>query len=180
MGTTQKKGEKRSLESNGSEDHSAKRAKKSAADKKEMVADYETRLKEKHGDKFSRFQFKIWAESLASGQYLDLETPPGYAMFNRESDKKTSKESNVESVMNGMLCIMNTLCQAITPTSSPPASKRSGSTLSPMKKAELRRTYLKQLSELHQLYDSQIITEEEYEEQREELIASMRNLKKHM
>ena len=85
------------------------------------------KLGEKHGDKFSRFQFKIWAESLASGQYSDLETPPGYA-----TEKKTSREGNVESVMNGMLSIMNTLCQAITPTSSPPGSKRSGSTLSPM------------------------------------------------
>ena len=46
-----------------------------------------------------------------------------------------------------------------------------------MKKAELRSTYLKQLGELHQLRDNGILTEEEYEEQREDQIDSMRNLK---
>ena len=46
-----------------------------------------------------------------------------------------------------------------------------------MKKAELRSTYLKQLGELRQLRDNGILTEEEYEEQREDQIDSMRNLK---
>ena len=46
-----------------------------------------------------------------------------------------------------------------------------------MKKAELRSTYLKQLSELSQLCDNGLLTEDEYEEQREDLIDSMLNLK---
>ena len=47
-----------------------------------------------------------------------------------------------------------------------------------MKKAELRSTYLKQLGELCQLRDNRILTEEQYEEQREDLNDSMRcNLK---
>ena len=46
-----------------------------------------------------------------------------------------------------------------------------------MKKAELYSTYLKQLGELRQLRDNRILTEEEYEEQREDLIDSIRNLK---
>ena len=46
-----------------------------------------------------------------------------------------------------------------------------------MKKAELCSTYLKQLDELRQLSDNRILTEEEYEEQREDLIDSIRNLK---
>lgn len=52
-----------------------------------------------------------------------------------------------------------------------------GSTLSPMKKAELRSTYMKQLSELRQLHDNGVLTEDEYEEQREELVQLMRQLK---
>ena len=46
-----------------------------------------------------------------------------------------------------------------------------------MKKAELHSTYLKQSSELHQLRDNGILNKEEYEEQREDLIDSMRSLK---
>ena len=77
--------------------------------------------------------------------------------------------------MSGMMNMVNTLCQAITPRVTPPERRQTG--LSPMKKAELRSTYLKQLNELHQFRDNGILTEEEYEEQREDLIDSMRNLK---
>ena len=47
-------------------------------EKRALVDNYEQQL---HEDKYSRFQIKIWAEALASGQYSDLDTPPGYAMF---------------------------------------------------------------------------------------------------
>ena len=43
-------------------------------------------------------------------------------------------------------------------------------TLSPMKKAKLRSTCMKLLSELRQLHDNGVLTEDEYEEQREELV----------
>ena len=46
-----------------------------------------------------------------------------------------------------------------------------------MKKAELKSTYMKQLSELRQLHDNGVLTEDEYEEQREELVQLMRQLK---
>ena len=39
-----------------------------------------------------------------------------------------------------------------------------------MKKAKLRSTCMKQLSEFRQLHDNRVLTEDEYEEQREELV----------
>ena len=134
------------------------------------MANYEQQLQQKHEDKYSRFQIKIWAEALASGQYSDLDTPPGYAMFVREKDKKTAKDENID-VMSGMINMMNTLCQALTPKVTPP-EKRQNVELSPMKKAGSRSTYLKQLGQLSQLHDNRIPTEEEYEEQREYRIMS--------
>ena len=56
-------------------------------EKKALLADYEHQL-QKHENKYSRFQIKIWAEALDSRQYSDLDTPPGYAMFGQEKDKK--------------------------------------------------------------------------------------------
>ena len=43
-------------------------------------------------DKYSLFQLKIWAEELVSGQCPDMDTPPGYAMFNCEKEKKARME----------------------------------------------------------------------------------------
>ena len=80
----------------------------------------------------------------------------------------------MSGVMNNIM--INTLCQALTPKFTPP-EKGQNIRLSPMKKAELRSTYLKQLGELRQLHDNGILTEEVFEELREDLIDSMRNLK---
>lgn len=52
-----------------------------------------------------------------------------------------------------------------------------GATLSPMKAAELRSTYIKQLGEL-KIIENGILTNEEYEEQREDLVQLMRQLNK--
>ena len=48
-----------------------------------------------------------------------------------------------------------------------------------MKRAELRSMYMyiKQKAEVRQLYDNGILSEEEYEEQRLELVDSLRQLK---
>ena len=150
-----------------------------AADERKALADdFEQKLEEKHRDKnYSRFQIKIWAEALASNQHTDMECPPAYAMFGRE--RKCTKDSGSvnETVMNGMLNVVNTLCQAIQSPLNSREISRKQATLSPVKKAELRGTYLKQLSELHQLHDAGILSEDEYEEQRMELIVAMRNLK---
>ena len=81
--------------------------------------------------------------------------------------------------MNGMLTIVNTLCQALVPhdLASPAATRLPSATFSPMKKAELRGTYFKQLVDLRNLFDQGILTEDEYKEQKEDLVDAMRKLK---
>ena len=131
-------------------------------------------MKEKHADKFSKFQYKFWAEMLAHDQHQSFEDPPGHTMFRRENKwaKKGQDNPADDSVISGMLSIMNSLCSAITPNQSTHEVKRT--TWSPMKKAELRSTYIKQLSELRSLHESAVLSTEEYEEQRKEVIDLMR------
>ena len=54
---------------------------------------------------------------LANGGYSDLDTPPaGAAMFHRETAMKRSKtENSNDTFMNGMLTVVNTLCQVLVP-----------------------------------------------------------------
>ena len=75
-----------------------------------------------------------------------------------------------------MVTVTDKLCSALTPKQIENDKKAITSTLSPMKKAELRSTYMKQLSELRQLHDNGVLTEDEYEEQRE-LVQLIRQLK---
>ena len=85
-----------------------------------LAEENEMKLKEKHADKFSNFQYKFWVEMLAHDQHQSFEDPPGHAMFRRESKcaKKGQDGTADGDVITGMLSIMNTLCGAITPAQS--------------------------------------------------------------
>ena len=93
--------------------------------------------------------------------------------------------SDLSAAVVEMVSVVGTLSQALStsaqtqlnrPTTS--TSRSSVATWSPMKRAELRSMYLKQMTELRQLYDSGILCEEEYEEKRLELVDLLRQLKK--
>ena len=120
--------------------------------KKALVEDFELKLQEKHKDKYTRFQIKLWAEMLSTGVHSDLDNPPAASMFGRDKHaKRQSEPSGNDTVVSQMMAVMNTLCQAKTPK--PETRKKLSPDFSPVKRAELRGTYLKQLSELRQLLD---------------------------
>ena len=106
-------------------------------------------------------------------------------MFHRETAMKRAKtESSNDILMSGMLTMVNTLCQKLVPqqnsdqaTPAPAPAPIPSATFSPMKKAELRGTCFKQLVELRNLFDQGILTEDEYKEQKEDLVDAMRKLK---
>ena len=97
---------------------------------------------------------------LANGGYSDTDTPPaGAAMFHRETAMKHAKtESSNDILMSGMLTMVNILCQKLAPQQSSDQATIAptpipSATFSPMKKAELRGTYFKQLVELRNLLE---------------------------
>ena len=100
-------------------------------------------------------------------------------MFGRDKHPKRHSESSAnETVVSQMFGKMNTLFQALTPKQVETEKKTAFlSGWSPMKREELRGTYLKQLGELRQLLDQDILTEQEHEEQRGDLVDAKRQLK---
>ena len=89
-------------------------------------------------------------------------------MFTRGM-KHQKQPENRDPVVSGMMSVVNTLCQAVTskPSLAPASAKR----------AELCSTYIKQLGELRRLFDNDILSPEEYEEQRSHIVSLMRELK---
>ena len=84
---------------------------------------------------------------------------------------------STSSVVDGVLTVMNTLCQALAIANRQTEAPTPSPTFSPMKCAQLHSTYLKQLSELRDLHDAGILHQDEYEEQRSDLVNLMRQLK---
>ena len=145
-------------------------------ERKIQAKEYEQKLMETHKDKWTSFQYKLWAEMLVCGTHTSVEDPPSASMFSRDT-KRSSNPTLNDSVVKGMMTAMNSLCQALVPKETSSVEKRTLLS-SPMKKAELRGTYMKQLNELRQPHDSGILDQEEYEEQRSDLVGLMRQLKK--
>ena len=141
---------------------------------------FEQILSEKHGGKFSPFQYKLWAEMYVGKIHLSLGEPPAAAMFKRDAKQPKKPPDLNTTVVDGVLTVVNTLCQALAPTNrltEKQCAPASSPTFSPMKRAQLCSTYLKQLSELRDLHDAGVLHQDEYEEQRSDLVNLLRQLK---
>lgn len=137
-------------------------------ERRTQAKENEEKLMDLHKDKWTSFQYKLWAEMLVYGTHSSFEEPPSSSMFVRDKKHPSSSSHVGDDTAVGMVAAMSTLCQALIPkeTPKPPIS-------SPMKNAQLRGTYMKQLNELRQLYDSEILTKDEYEGQRSNLVKLM-------
>ena len=114
------KPKKRALNEGSQARHISESAKKLKMSKQEeqraMTEEYETKLKDKHGDKFTSFQFKLWAEMLTSGVHNDLDVPPAASMFGRESKKGRTLQkdsSDLSTAVVDMVSVVSTLSQAL-------------------------------------------------------------------
>ena len=133
-------------------------------EQKAKAKEYEQTLVGLHKDKWTSFQYKLGGNAIVCGTRTSLDKPPSASVFSRESKRSTTASSSLNNtVVSGMMTMMSSLCQAL-------VTKPAGSTCgSPVKRAELRGTYIKQLPELKQLRDSGILDEGEYEEQRSDI-----------
>jgi len=100
----------------------------------------------------------------------------------REAKHPKRNESTVnETVIDGMMSVMNTPCQALTPKHGGEKRPSVSTGLSPMKRADLRSTYLlKQLGEIRQLHDANVLSAQESEEQRADIVELLRELREHV
>lgn len=147
--------------------HEANNEENEPPSKKQKVTETIETLKEMYGITYTNFQYKLWAEMYTYGSHPHLDEPPSAAMFNRDT-----KRSHGHGQTDVIMSVMDKLCTALTPeaNNTQPYS-------SPVRKADLRSTYMKQLNELKMLHDTKILTDEEYMEQRDELVELMRQLK---
>ena len=110
---------KHALDEESQESHISGSTKKPKMSKQEerraMTEEYETKLKEKHGDTFSAFQLKLWAEMLSSGVHTDLDVPPAASMFGCGSKGKLPRKdsSDISVAVVDMVNSLSHICDKI-------------------------------------------------------------------
>ncbi len=77
---------KEQQDSSTDEEDPQKKAKKNTKqeERKAIADDYESKLRQKHQDAYTRFQYKLWAEMLAAGVHTDLNAPPAASVWSRK------------------------------------------------------------------------------------------------
>ena len=120
-------------------------------EKAERIEDTVDQLKEKHGNKYTLVQYRIWAETMESGQHSSVENPPTGRFFKSQSKTKPGSSSSV-------------------------SANADEKCLTPSKVAQLRSTYIQQIKELHGLLELGAITNDHFVKQRDCLLQEMDKL----
>ena len=131
-------------------------------------------LRERHGSTYSAVQYRLWAEMKMGHTWDSLEKAPPYPMFGEKRHRRHSAGGELNEALTGLA---NSIVGYLSPqTNTYRTSSCSSGTLSPAKTAQLRSKYMEQLSDLVKLREIGALTNEEYEEQRQVIVDSMRKL----
>jgi hypothetical protein len=141
-------------------------------------------LKEKHKDSWDTPRLKLWARCIVQGIHDDYDIPPDSPAFSTTAPKRARKESLSEAIGGAAVAIVKAL-------KSDPSEKagdssqssgavcpgaQSGPGVSPGRAVDLRMKNFQQLRYLQQLYEDNILDDEEYVEQKRSILGSLRNL----
>lgn len=130
----------------------AKRKKK-GVEREERVEMILKELKQRHGESaYTPMQYRVWAEMSVGGVHISTETPP--TTFVRAGGNCSKKKTDASSLN----------------------SKPTSSTGSPAKVIDNRSKCYKQLSDLKNLHESNILSEEEYSAEKNTILDMLKRL----
>jgi hypothetical protein len=136
--------------------------------KNERIEDIVRRLQGQHKDRFSKVQYRLWAEMVDVGTYRSFDTPPSVPMFTGGKAGKPNQTSALSHAFTEMASSIATAFSGRGATSTPvpntpPSASRNLCTSSPGRLVEIRSKYIQQLKELHLLVEAGALTDQESE-----------------
>ena len=157
-----------------SDDESAGTKKKQG--REERVQEIVDALKGKHSARFTHMQMRIWAEMIQSGMYSSMDDPPSTSMFVRAgTDGPNRKKGQQNPVAQALSEAATALSAAFSP-----GNQRAGTEskcTGGLGIIESRSRLYKQLSELHELQNIGVLTEDEYQLEKDAIMKILKQLK---
>ena len=139
---------------------SASSAKSASKDEGE-VDDLYKQLQKKHEGLYTPEQLRTWAHMVRLKTHDSLEEPPDKPFFRGRKQPTTSRMETANS-----------------PSGRAPESKRAAhsSAISPGRKVNIRSELISQLDKWHKLLDSNVITQNEYDELKGKILSDIKEL----
>ena len=118
----------------------------------------------------------LWAKYIQSGRYDDYDTPPNIPFITGAPTPLGSKKPNVATALAGAA---TAIVKALSGSPKKNISERvdEGAKMSPLKMATLRRNCLDDLKKLKELFEDNVLSEEEFTEEKKHILASLQGLK---
>ena len=113
-----------------------------------------------------------------SGVHDDYDNPPECPAFSNVTPKRAHKESFSDAISGAAVAIVKALSDSKKEGNETPQSSSGtlGPGVSPSKAVDLRMKNYQQLRYLQQLYEDNILDEKEYLEQKNSILAALRNI----
>ena len=164
---------KRASNSDADEATSTRTKRKKTQECDDRVQEIFDELKQAHSGKYTTMQLRIWAEMINSGMHLSTSDPPNTSMFNRAGGAAATpskKNDQPTAVTQALANAATTIASALSPAVPSKAS-------SPARVIDHRSKLYKQLSELRNLHTSGILTDGQYENEKECILELLQELR---
>ena len=136
-------------------------------------------LKERHGEKYTRIQYKLWAEVIDSKKHDSMDDPPKGSIWSGLPGKQkdhTRKEGGVTEMASAFTTLANSVSAALQPKNASPKQQPESCDpmiISPGRKIDLQAKVLHNLQLLHNMYEKGAITTAQFEKRREALMQQL-------
>jgi len=145
--------------------------------KEKEIDDITAELKTLHKEEqYSDPQFRLWARMVVNGLHSSKEIPPQIPLITGITPTRGTRKSMQDTVASTVSAVMKAVGSPHQLQMNSPASSTTGIGVSPSKAVDLRGKCLAQLSNLKQLFEDSVITEDELEEQKQSILRDLRKL----
>lgn len=164
-----------------SDEHATKRE-----EKEQHVEDLAKELQELHGDKLelSDTQYRLWARMIITGIHASKETPPQIPLITGVTPKRKQSDTFKDTIMHTATAVMKAVTSNFpsptivqTPQIQQTISQsQEAAGVSPGKAADIRGKSFDQLSTLKKLFEDGVLTQKEFEEQKDIILTGLKRL----
>lgn len=144
-----------------------------ADDREEELLQIIDQLTTQHSENYTVPQLRLWAKYIQSKRHDSYEEPPNIPLITGTPDSR-SKSTRKESFGDALAGAATAIVRALKPQS--PKSMTTCNSFSPNSHATLRRKHLEDLRTLHSLLEDGVLTDEEYREQKQSILSTLRQL----
>ena len=134
------------------------------------------KLKEKN-PKIENSKLRLWAKIIQTGHWEYYDNPPPNPLITG-TPKSQSRKDNITDALTGMAtAVVNALKPQECTTPKRASADSSGVKVSPMRSVTIQRSCLDDLKKLKVLHEDQVLTNEEFEEEKQQILATLRSFK---